>query len=410
MVSGSLLGLVVQHGNKSILEITHTFPFPSDQYTSKSQQQQQQGVNETSNETIGVEDSNAVVVTATTTTTSAASAAMAAAAATVATYDGHEYQIEMMRMLREVNVDNNCVGWYQSMYLGLYNTTTMVENQLNYQTELSHNSVVILYDPIQTAAQQTLILKCYRLSEECIEQQQNSSQTNTYLDPKQIFEEIPVTFTNPGLIQAFLYDIADGLHRTTTTSTTTTTTSAPIATSMSTNTRGRNDTISTAAAAAATVVPNTDSMASHHLLETSHYDTLDLSCQPYLEKQLDFLSTVVEDLTLEQHKFTNYTRQVSRLSGTNLNSSNSSAHNNNNNNKKNTMQKVPPLLDPIVRDHFVHHVDAPRRFESLLYNNQIHTYVQQMDICTNDTLSKLFLTHGLQTQTQTTTTPKSSLS
>jgi translation initiation factor 3 subunit H len=31
-----------------------------------------------------------------------------------------DFQLEMMRMLREVNVDNNCAGWYQSMYLGIY--------------------------------------------------------------------------------------------------------------------------------------------------------------------------------------------------------------------------------------------------------------------------------------------------
>lgn len=132
MVSGSLLGLVVQHGTDSILEITHSFSFPSDHYTNHMKAMNSNNMNgENSND---VDDTNAVV---TATSTSAASVAMAAAAATVATYDGHEYQMEMMRMLREVNVDNNCIGWYQSMYLGLYNTTTLLENQFNYQTELS---------------------------------------------------------------------------------------------------------------------------------------------------------------------------------------------------------------------------------------------------------------------------------
>ena len=191
MVSGSLLGLVVQHGTDSILEITHSFAFPSDQYTKAMNN----GGNNNSNgeNNTEMDDTNVVV----TTTSTAASVAMAAAAATVATYDGHEYQMEMMRMLREVNVDNNCIGWYQSMYLGLYNTTTLLENQYNYQTELSPNSVVVLYDPIQTSSQQTLVLKCYRLSDECIAQQQNQEEKNAYIDPKHIFEEIPVTFTNP---------------------------------------------------------------------------------------------------------------------------------------------------------------------------------------------------------------------
>ena len=32
--------------------------------------------------------------------------------------EGANYQLEMMRCLREINVDNNTVGWYQSTYLG----------------------------------------------------------------------------------------------------------------------------------------------------------------------------------------------------------------------------------------------------------------------------------------------------
>ena len=37
-----------------------------------------------------------------------------------ASLGGAEYQIEMMRCLREVNVDNNTVGWYSSTYMGSF--------------------------------------------------------------------------------------------------------------------------------------------------------------------------------------------------------------------------------------------------------------------------------------------------
>lgn len=80
--------------------------------------------------------------------------------------DGANYQLEMMRCLREVNVDNNTVGWcaarpgprlerafrcskcvtmrlrslfrppsirYQSTYLGSYQTVEFIETFLNYQ-------------------------------------------------------------------------------------------------------------------------------------------------------------------------------------------------------------------------------------------------------------------------------------
>ena len=38
-----------------------------------------------------------------------------------------EYQMEMMRCLREVNVDNNTVGWYQSTYFSSFIDEACVE-------------------------------------------------------------------------------------------------------------------------------------------------------------------------------------------------------------------------------------------------------------------------------------------
>jgi translation initiation factor 3 subunit H len=43
------------------------------------------------------------------------------------------YQVEMMRNLREVNVDNNTVGWYQSTYMGSYQTVDFLDTFLTYQ-------------------------------------------------------------------------------------------------------------------------------------------------------------------------------------------------------------------------------------------------------------------------------------
>lgn len=52
------------------------------------------------------------------------------------TDSGAEYQIEMMRCLREVNVDNNTVGWYTSTFLGSFLNEAMIETQINYQVSL----------------------------------------------------------------------------------------------------------------------------------------------------------------------------------------------------------------------------------------------------------------------------------
>jgi hypothetical protein len=157
-VSGSLLGLDV--GN--ILEVTNCFPIPEK----------------------GDEDN--------------------------ATYNANvqKYQIEMMKCMREVNVDNNTVfleirstiieylekekekekerkrerelrlcehkffsllnnilyfqvGWYQSAYLGSQFTETMLEQQFNYQIRPEiRRAVVLIYDPLRTS-HGALILKVF---------------------------------------------------------------------------------------------------------------------------------------------------------------------------------------------------------------------------------------------------------
>mmetsp|Transcript_27804 Transcript_27804/g.42071 ORF Transcript_27804/g.42071 Transcript_27804/m.42071 type:complete len:287 (+) Transcript_27804:97-957(+) len=196
MVSGSLLGLANENGT---LEVTHAFPFPD-------------------STDAGPSNDDA----------------------------GQDFQLEMMRMLREVNVDNNCVGWYQSMYLGSYSTASFLENQLSYQTDLSPNAVVLLYDPLQTS-HGSLVLKCFRLKKSYVESKNASSS-------EEIFEEIPVVLTNPGLGKALV----------------------------------------------------------HELKADTTFDCLDLSTNPYLEKHLEFLCSWVDDLSQEQHKFQYWARSNKR--------------------------------------------------------------------------------------------------
>jgi translation initiation factor 3 subunit H len=162
MVAGSLLGL----DQGSILEVTHCFPFPS------PQEKDEYG-----------EGSNP--------------------ANTTNAMDGEEYQMEMMKMLREVNVDNNCVGWYKSIYVGSFCQTPLVETQFNYQENLSDNCVVLLYDPIETGKGK-LSVKAYQLSEQFIASQR--AKLNSFLPPSSILVELPLRMRNPGLITTFLFD------------------------------------------------------------------------------------------------------------------------------------------------------------------------------------------------------------
>jgi translation initiation factor 3 subunit H len=98
-------------------------------------------------------------------------------------------------------------------------------------------------------------------------------------------------------------------------------------------------------------------------LDTS-LDRLDLSTNPYLEKHLEFLCSWVDDLAVEQHKFQYYTR-----------------------NTRGRQRKEQ-------REQW-NSGDAPKRLESLLMTNQIHTYCEQVNKFAGGGFGKLFLAGGL---------------
>lgn len=293
MVSGSLLGLGVGNG---VLEITHAFPLPAGSDHHKQADK-------------GDADDDAALT------------------------ESEQFQMEMMRMLREVNVDYNCVGWYQSMYLGIYSTSSLLENQFSYQMDLSPNAVVVLYDPMQTA-HGNLTLQCYRLTEECL--RMKADNINAYINPKNIFERVPVKLTNPGLARVLLADLA-------------------------------------VAGSDAPRLAQDDDDGLYDVHADTAFDRLDLSTNPYLEKHLEFLCTWVDDLAAEQHKFQYYSRQLAR----------GGASRSDDTNKKSEGGTSWASSD------------APRRMESLLITNQIRSYCDQMDHFASDGLSKLYLTGGL---------------
>ena len=77
--------------------------------------------------------------------------------------DGAEYQMEMMRCLRDVNVDNNTVGWYQSTYFSSFIEESCIETQFNYQQHIK-TAVLLVYDPARTRAT-GMPLRAFRLTD-----------------------------------------------------------------------------------------------------------------------------------------------------------------------------------------------------------------------------------------------------
>lgn len=126
VATGSLVGLDVG----DTLEITNTFPFPIVEVPPESHFD--------------------------TSTPNAAAAAPRAKANTA-------YQAEMIRMLREVNIDAQNVGWYTSANMGNFINLNVIENQFFYQKELNERTVALVHD-ISRSSQGSLSLRAFRLS------------------------------------------------------------------------------------------------------------------------------------------------------------------------------------------------------------------------------------------------------
>ena len=125
-------GFLVGMDKAANLEVTNSFPFPTIEVPP----------------TDGHHDNNAA-------SNLAAAAPRAKANAT--------YQNEMIKKLREVNVDANNTGWYTSANLGNFVNLNMIENQYFYQKELNERTVALVHD-VSRSSQGSLSLRAFRLS------------------------------------------------------------------------------------------------------------------------------------------------------------------------------------------------------------------------------------------------------
>jgi translation initiation factor 3 subunit H len=128
--TGSLVGMDVN----GVLEITNCFPFPTVDVPASDNTSSHQAENLAN---------------------MAASAPRAKANAA--------YQTEMIKMLREVNVDANNIGWYTSTSMGNFINSNTIENQYFYQRELNERTVALVHD-VSRSVQGSLSLRAFRLS------------------------------------------------------------------------------------------------------------------------------------------------------------------------------------------------------------------------------------------------------
>jgi len=261
-----------------------------------------------------------------------------------ATLVGAEYQIEMMRCLREVNVDNNTVGWYSSTYMGSFINEGSIETQFNYQEKMNKKCVMLVYDPLKTS-QGILSLKAYRLTQAFIELYKTQtftkdSLTKAGISYNDLFEEIPIKIHNSPIIKALLFEFQE------------------------------DDSIE------------------------SDFERLNLSTNPFLEKNLEFLIECLDDLGGEQNKFQYHQRAVQRQQA--QQSAWIQKKKADNSIRKQNGEELLPETDPT--NPIFKPLSEPSRLESLLITNQINNYCRHINHFAGNSFTKLFLVGELQKQ------------
>ncbi|XP_068666745.1 eukaryotic translation initiation factor 3 subunit H-like [Aristolochia californica] len=251
--------------------------------------------------------------------------------------DGANYQLEMMRCLREVNVDNNTVGWYQSTILGSFQTVELIETFMNYQENI-RRCVCIIYDPSKSN-QGVLALKALKLSDSFMEFYRTTNFTGEKLREKKlawvdIFEEIPIKVSNSALISAFMTELE-----------------------------------------AETPVAQCD------------YDRLQLSTDPFMERNVEFLTECMDDLSFEQQKFQYYYRNLSRQQA----QQQAWLQKRRAENMARKAAGEEPLLEEDPSNPIFKPIPEPSRLDSFLITNQIANYCNQINGVGAQSFSRLYL-------------------
>lgn len=252
----------------------------------------------------------------------------------------NEYQLEMMRNLRKVNVDHISVGWYQSSQLGNFVTKHLMESQFSYQADIEE-SVVIIYDPIKTA-RGFLSVKAYRLTEQAITVIKGREFTPDVLRKLQfghdsLFAEIKVVIRNSHLINTLQCELYE-------------------------------------------------QMPGH---EASQF--LDLGSLSTLDRQLRCLMDSVDELTQEANKFNNYQRQVSKLGQ----DKHKYIQKRTAENSARQTRGEPPLPEEDMTKLFKPIAPLPR-LDATITAGQINTYCKELSQFCSQALGKLFVAKALQ--------------
>ncbi|KAE8353286.1 eukaryotic translation initiation factor 3 subunit H [Aspergillus coremiiformis] len=272
------------------------------------------------------------------------------------------YQTEMIRMLREVNVDANNVGWYTSANMGNFFNMNVIENQFFYQKEMNERTVAVVHD-VSRSAQGSVSLRAFRLSSKFMAAFKENKFTSEELQKsnlrhQDIFVELPVEIHNSHLINSFIHQLQ-----------------CP-------NQSSPTDLPPSLAALEKGPFVKENVLA-------PNYDNLSLSIDPFLEKNCDLLLDSIETHHTETNNFQYYQRSLAREQSK---ITAWQAKRKAENASRATLKQ--PLLPEDEWQRLFKLPQEPSRLETMLNTRQVEQYSRQVDSFVSATTSKMFAVKG----------------
>ncbi|KAI5819795.1 hypothetical protein BZA77DRAFT_259069 [Pyronema omphalodes] len=258
------------------------------------------------------------------------------------------YQQEMVRCLRDMNVDASSAGWYQSASLGNFLNASFIENQYHYQSQHNERTVALVHDTARSIAG-ALSLRAFRLTPAFMAAQKEGKFTVESLQKhnltyKDMLVELPLTIYNSHLLTSLLHQLDSP-------------TPAPL---------------------------NALSLSQPMPL-APNFDALDLSIDQYLEKNCDLLLESIETHYSEVNNQQYYQRQLAREQ-TKIAAWQAKRK------SENALRASAkqPLLPEDEWQRLFKLPQEPSRLETLLNSRQIEQYSKQIDGFTASVSAKMF--------------------
>ena len=259
---------------------------------------------------------------------------------------GSDFQYQLINTLQSgiTHLDNYSVGWYQATYLSSFLDEQMIQTQFFYQSEIK-NCVCLLFDPARTNAG-NLNLRAVRLTREFVEAYRGGSFTAESCDitSRNIFEDVPIQIRNSQLASALLAEM--------------------------------------------------DCAPDSRSRMRCGFDRMDLGTNPFLTKNLEFLSDCLDNLNLETSKYQYWQRQVAKQQAQQqqfrMRKMQEAQAKRANGETVDEDAVADESDNPLFRP-----IQAPSRLESLLITNQVATYCGQVREFTGESLHKMYLAQRL---------------